>query len=235
MKHAHLFILLGIVLGSKANAQDTLEQKGWMLKLDQLALINDFTFPLAQFSLEKRISKQFSIAAETGMQPYNSKPSKLDTILVKWNGFRVGIEGRYYGLFKNHRAYDKPDKAWAEKYLSLNLFYRQNQYNSRVRYYQINDTTTYSDCFAANKKAWGINAMFGIQVYKKRFVADFYGGVGILSRQIKNRFREYNYSADELIHDTDVTLNGIKRSASLQENSGVMGNIVLGIRLGLRL
>lgn len=77
--------------------------------------------------------------------------------------------------------------------------------------------------------------MFGIQVYKKRFVADFYGGVGILSRQIKNRFREYNYSTDELIHDTDVTLNGIKRSASLQENSGVIGNIVLGIRLGLRL
>lgn len=235
MKRHYIFILLGIALGSRTNAQDLPAYKSWILKLDQLALLNDLTFPLVQLSLEKRVSKQFSLAAEAGIQPYNPKLSTMDTSLVKWNGFRVGIEGRYYGLFKNHREYDKPGKAWVEKYLSLNLFYRQNQYNSQVNYRTPNNTTTYSDCFAVNKKAWGINAIFGIQINKKWFVADFYGGPGMLSRQIKNRFREYDYNTHEIDYDTDITLTNIKTSASLQENSGVIGNIVLGIRLGLRL
>ncbi|MCC6286492.1 MAG: hypothetical protein IT249_01275 [Chitinophagaceae bacterium] len=198
-----------------------------------LTLINDFTFPVAQLSLEKRLSKQFSISPEIGVQPYNPKLSSPDTSLVKWNGFRVGMECRYYGLFKNIRNYNKPERGRAEKYISLNLFYRQNQYNSRVTYYKPNDTATYNDSFAANKKAWGINAIFGIQITKKRFVANFYGGIGLLSRFTKNRFREFDYGTDEL--ERNFTVSDFRQQSSLEENSGVIGNVILGIRLGLRL
>lgn len=216
-------------------AQKEYNERPLVLKLDMLTLINDLTFPLAQLSLEKRISKHFSIVPEMGIQPYAPKLSKLDTSLVKWNGFRVGIEGRYYGLFRNYRNYNKPDRAWVEKYLSLNIFYRQNRYNSSAQYYKPNDSVLYNDSFAAYKKAWGINAIFGIQVTKKRFVANFYGGIGLLTRYTKNKFREYDYTTDELKQPSDVTISGFKQSASFQENSGIIGNVVLGIRLGWRL
>lgn len=235
MKYTCLLILYGSILINTSIAQYQDDERTLVLKADMLTLINDFTFPLAQLSLEKRISKHFSIAPELGIQPYSPRLSKLDTNLVKWNGFRVGIEGRYYGLFKNRRNIEKPNRPRVEKYLSLNIFYRQNQYNSSVQYHKPNDTTIYNDSFAANKKAWGINAIFGIQVTQKRFVANFYGGIGLLSRDIKNRFREYDYTTDELKHAVDITIDGIKKGASLQENSGVIGNVVLGIRLGLRL
>ena len=235
MKRHYIFILLGIALGSSTNAQDLSAYKSWVLKLDQLALLNDLTFPLVQLSLEKRMSKQFSLAAEAGVQPYNPKSSTMDTSLVKWNGFRVGVEGRYYMLPKNRQKHIRLNRPTAEKYLSLNLFYRQNQYNSSVRYQKPNDTTRYLDCFAANKRAWGINVIWGIQVSKNHFVSEFYGGIGLLSRYIKNRFREYDYNTDEIDYDMDITLTNIKTSSALQENSGVIGNIVLGIRLGLRL
>lgn len=235
MKPVFLIILYGSILLSKSTAQYQDDERTLLLKADVLALINDFTFPLAQVSLEKRLSKNFSISPELGIQPFGTRPSKLDTTLVKWNGFRVSIEGRYYGLFKRRKQYYRPNRPSAEKYISLNVFYRQNQYNSRVSYQKPNDTTMYSDCFAANKKAWGINAIFGIQLSKNRFVTEFYGGIGLLSRQIKNRFREYDYNTDEIDYDTDLTVNNIKRSSSLAENSGVIGNVVLGIRMGLRL
>lgn len=231
----HILTALSLIIGYSSFAQKAVEEKTLILKADVLTLINDFTFPIVQVSLEKRLSKQFSIIPEIGMQLYNTNSWKIDTSLVKWNGFRVGIEGRYYGLFRSYRDYNNPKKAWAEKYLSLDLFYRQNRYNSQVRYYRPNDTATYIDCFAANKKAWGINLMFGIQITKGRFVSNFYGGIGLLNRSIKNYFREYDNTTDELQRDTDVTVSGIVRGASLQENSGTIGNIILGIRLGFKL
>lgn len=234
-KYIYLLILFVNVLISKSVAQYRDGERTLLLKADVLTLVNEFTFPLAQVSLEKRLSKDFSISPELGIQPFGVRPSKLDTTLVKWNGFRVGVEGRYYGLFKSRKQYYRPNRPSAEKYISLNVFYRQNQYNSRVSYEKPNDTTMYSDCFAVNKKAWGINAIFGIQLTKNRFVAEFYGGIGFLSRQIKNKFREYDHNTDEIDHDIDITVNNIKRSSSLAENSGVIGNVVLGIRMGLKL
>lgn len=234
MKCTSLFLFF-FIISCEVKAQYATDEKPLILKLDMLTLVNDLTFPLAQLSLEKRLSKHFSLSPEAGIQPYAPRLSKLDTSMVKWNGFRIGIEGRYYGLFRNYRDYDKPNRAWAEKYLSLNIFYRQNRYNSSAQYYKPNDAVLYNDSFAAYKKAWGINAIFGIQVTKKRFVANFYGGIGLLSRTIKNRFREYDYITDELEQPSDITISGIKQGASFQENSGTIGNIVLGIRLGFRL
>ncbi|MFT4018434.1 MAG: hypothetical protein QM668_15830, partial [Agriterribacter sp.] len=122
MKCTSLFLFF-FIISCEVKAQYATDEKPLILKLDMLTLVNDLTFPLAQLSLEKRLSKHFSLSPEAGIQPYAQRLSKLDTNMVKWNGFRIGIEGRYYGLFRNYRNYDKPNRAWAEKYLSLNIFY----------------------------------------------------------------------------------------------------------------
>lgn len=230
-----ILIILSLIVSYASFAQKPAEERTWIVKADMLTLVNVFTFPIVQFSAEKRLSKDFSIAPELGIQLYNSRPSLIDSNLTKWKGFRMGIEGRYYGLFRSKYRNRGPYKAWAEKYLSLNIFYRQNRDNSQVFYNKPNDTTRYSDCFIANKKAWGINLIYGIQVNKQRFVAEFYGGIGLLSRNIKNDLREYDYISDEVIRDVDVTVSDFKKQSSLQENSGTIGNIILGIRLGLKL
>lgn len=233
MKYIYMSAFLAIFSTKELLAQKLPEERTWLIKAGMLTLVNDFTFPTVQLTLEKKISTKFSIAAELGVQAYRSAQTKPDTSFAKWHGFRAGVEGRYYGLFKSHRDYQKPSKAWAEKYLSMNLFYRQNQYNSQVFYSKPNDTTSYNDCFATNKKAWGINLIFGIQTYKGRFVADFYGGAGFLRRYIKNDYREFDETSDKLQRNSII--NGFHEQSSFQENSGTIANIVLGIRLGMRL
>ncbi|MFT3703367.1 MAG: hypothetical protein QM802_13405 [Agriterribacter sp.] len=230
-----VLVTLTIVFSHTVFAQKSIEERTLIVKGDPLALINNFTFPLVQFSAEKRLSKHFSIAPELGVQLYNSKLSSIDSNLTKWNGFKLGIEGRYYGLFRSKYRNRGPYRAWAEKYLSLSIFYRQNRDNAQVFYHKPDDTTRYNDCFVFSKKAWGINLIYGVQINKKRFVAEFYGGIGFLNRRTKNYSREYDDLTDELIRDSDVTVAGIKKGAALRENSGTIGNIIVGIRLGMRL
>ncbi|MFT3949459.1 MAG: hypothetical protein QM763_21020 [Agriterribacter sp.] len=236
MKRIFLSLLFVFIL-TRGIAQPT-QRRNLMLKLDPLALINPITFPTVQFSLEKEFAHRFSIAPEIGVQMYRVKSFVQDTSLIKPTGFKIGLEGRYYGLFKESIKY-KHHKAMptVEKYISLHVFYRENKYNTQLNYVKLDDATYHTDCFVTNKKAFGANLIFGIQLRSKgRILFEFYGGVGMLNRRTKNHSREYNSQKDELdtksyvINFLDIGVN-----SSLQENNGTFGNVILGIRVGVKL
>jgi len=233
----HLLLAACFLICNVAAAQRLPEERTWILKSDQLALLNGFTFPTVQFSLEKKISDHFSIAPELGVQLYSFNTYRPDTVFVKPGGYRAGIELRCYDPFGLLLGKKKKSESQNGYYLSLNLFYRQNRYNSSVAYMKSGVTDTiYSDCFWGRKKAMGINLLFGVQKNMgRRLVIDLYGGLGLLSRKIKNFSREYDAVNDEQDLPMDLTIDGVLTSAGLEENSGVIPNLTLGIRLGLRL
>ena len=232
-----LLLVTCFLIRNTAAAQLLPEERPRILKLDQLALLGDLTFPVVQFSLENKISGHFSIVPELGIQLYEFNTYRPDTSFVNSRGYRAGIELRCYDLFGLLFGKKKTSESQNGYYLSLNLFYRQNRYNSSVEYMKSGDSvTSYSDCFWGRKKAVGINLLFGVQKNMgRRLVIGFDGGPGLLKRKIKNFSREYDAMNDELDLPVDLTVQGILTSAALEENSGVIPNLTLGIRLGLRL
>lgn len=235
MKRTCFLLLLAIFFG-KCFAQGDSERK-LFLKIEPLALFNPFTFPTVQFSLEKELPRRISIIPEFGMQLYNLRSTVQDTSFINPKGFKIGVEGRWYGLFKRVYGYKRRGEPSAEKYVALSVFYRQNRNNTQINYLKPNDPVTYTDCFVVNKKALGANLIFGIQLRSPgRIIFEFYGGGGLLIRHNKNTYLEYNNLLDQVTSGPSVIdFPAIKGRSDLQENSGVIGNVILGIRLGLRL
>jgi len=65
-----------------------------IVKINVTSLIDVTSFPTVQFSVEKRLSRYFSLSAEAGYQLYTYKYT--DTTFLDPQGFKVNLECRYY-------------------------------------------------------------------------------------------------------------------------------------------
>jgi Protein of unknown function (DUF3575) len=222
MKYA-LFVILYFSLSLSAKGQDTISNR-WIAKVNVTSWLNP-VFPSIKVGLEKQVSKNLSVSGEIGYHIINASNQTADTFFLKSRGYSGNIECRYY--LKNKKIAKKPTR----KYLAINLFYIDEQYNSSLDYIKIADTSYLSlsnDNFTVDKKKWGVNVIYGKQKqFAKRWIVDAYVGLGLRQKTIVNTNREYDNKKHEI---TAIDLQF--RYLDLSETSGVNGNFIVGIRIG---
>ena len=226
MKHFVTIIIL--MFSINAFSQD-LKEKDWVLKLNATQLIDIFSYPTLQISVERKINPYFSINAEIGYQIYDFY--QKDTIFLKPKGFKTNIEGRIYPL-KLINSRIKSNRG--ELYVGLQFFYRENQNTNVVEYSPKNDETKlFRDYFGTKRTAKGINMTFGYQITaSKKIVLEPFIGFGILNRSIKNSDIQYDKIKDER---GGTGLSPLVQGLNLEESSGGLLNFCTGFRIGFRL
>lgn len=230
MKYA-LLVIFGLLMPRLAKSQDTIPNR-WIVKANATALINP-AFPTIKMSIEKLLSNNLSIAGEIGYQFTNLRNQTADTSFLKPNGYSGNIECRYY--LKNNKRYKKPTR----KYLAINLFYSQEQYNFGVSYTDIADTTLtlgpYGDIdnLTVHKKNWGINLIYGKQKqFAKRWILDAYVGLGLREKRVINTHREYDNEKHQI---TGYDMRPYFDYLDMSESSGVYMSFTVGVRVGFML
>jgi hypothetical protein len=218
-----VFVICNSLLISKMQGQNA-DYNSWILKLNAATLAN-FYAPSVTIGVEKQLSSQFSIAGEFGYQFYQTR-NIADTAFIKPSGNDFTIELRYY--------FNNPNKMLSKRYIATHFFYLQQQYNSRVGYSKIGDTSRFAvgfaDCFTVNKKKWGIDLVYGKQKqFAKHWIIDSYIGLGVQQKTIVNTHNEYDKNKYELIGLDLVPLFGIW---DLEESSGLNAHITMGFRVG---
>ncbi len=165
-----------------------LDNSCWILKGNIAAPLDIFTFPRAEFSLERNIKNKFAICGEAGLQLQDVH--RADTLILASKGFKANMEIRCY--------LDSLDPYTSIKgvYIGLQPFYRYNQYTRQFYYFKEPDSLfqdIYYDCIGIRKSAYGVNINLGYQQrIVRRIVLDMYCGVGIMKKGIKNFDRQYN-------------------------------------------
>lgn len=225
-------VALILMLSTYTYSQE-LKERSWVLKINTLALVDIATFPTVQLSVERTLTKKFSLSAEIGYQLYGSNVfigNTLDTLVLKEKGFKANIEGRVYlkKLFY-------PNKVGKNKglFCGLQVFYRQNQETNTIRYSKIEPKDEsldvyYKDYFGVKKRGFGLNFTASFQVSKKRFIFEPVIGLGIMNRTIKN----YNIQYNEL---TDNSASNHSFRPNLESESGTTFNLSLSLKFGYRL
>ena len=223
------FVKIIILMLSMNAFSQELKEKDWILKLNATQLIDIFSYPTLQISVERKINPYFSINAEVGYQIYDFY--QKDTIFLKPKGFKTNIEGRIYPL-KLINSRIKSNRG--ELYVGLQFFYRENQNTNVVEYFPKNDETKFfRDYFGTKRTAKGINLTFGYQITaSKKIVLEPFVGFGILNRRIKNSDIQYNKIKDERVGTGLVPL---VQGLNLEESSGSLFNFCTGFRIGYRL
>ena len=212
--------------------QKKIGDKELILKGNLISLIDIFSFPTLQLSLEKEINHQLSVSSEVGYQIYNAR--KVDTSFINPKGWKANFEIRLYDLIDKPTARKRIAKSHLDgTYVGLNLFYRTNNYNSEISYTKSNDSLVhYIDCLGVNKRNWGTNLVLGYQGnISTKFVTDLYFGLGVMKTQITNAHREIR--EEDRIDGTDLV--PLFASWHLSERSGWRANISFGVRLGIKL
>jgi hypothetical protein len=202
------------------------------IKFCPLALTDGFSFPTIQGGIEIKLSDRLAWYNEFGSKYRKAYFEWSDTSFIKSSGFKVKSEIRYY--FPNQFGEEKKSKLMNGVYLSANVFYNRDFYNSAIRYYANKDTTVETlDNFSVKKKVFGINLAIGKQqIIAKHLVIDFYGGLGIRFRNIENFHREYNPDKDLIVPTVDLTYQGIKSIIDTNEGTHCMPNLTAGFRIG---
>ena len=228
LKMKKIITIIILIFSVNAFSQE-LKETNWILKLNTTQLIDVFSYPTLQLSVERKINPYFSINAEVGYQLYDFK--KVDTLFLKPRGFKTNIEGRIYP-FKliNKRA--KSNRG--ELYIGVQLFYRANQSTNVVDYSPISDSTKlYKDYFGTKRTAKGFNITFGSQIsISKKIILEPFIGFGLLNRSIKNSEIQYNPNKD-FRGGTDLV--PLFQGLNLEESSGSLFNFCTGFRIGYRL
>lgn len=202
----------------------------FVFKINATSLIDIFSFPTLQLSLEKRFYRDITLAGEIGCQLYNAR--KTDTMFINSNGWKANVEVRVYDIFRKLKLTNQKRSTSYGTYFGINFFNRQNKYNAEIPYTKANDTLAYKDCLSVNRKNWGGNLVVGYQSkLSKKYILDVYGGIGLMKADIKNDYREINNN--DTISGTDLV--PLFYSWNLSEHSGWQANINFGIRLGISL
>ena len=187
-------ITIIILIFSLNTFSQKLKELNWILKLNTTQLIDVFSYPTFQLSVERKINPYFSINAEVGYQIYDL--IKTDSIFLKPTGFKTNIEGRIYP-FKLLNNRTKSNSG--ELYIGLQLSYRANQSTNVVEYSPKSDSTKmYRDYFGTKRTAKGFNITIGSQIsVSKKIILEPFIGFGLLSRNIKNSDIQYDKVKDE--------------------------------------
>lgn len=211
-------------------SQTAEDKSTWIIKGNATSLIDVFTFPTVQLSVEKKLSKCFSLTAELGVQFFDFH--RTDTTILKPGGFKLNVELRcYVSKLLNTDLSHKLDGF----YLGLQPFFRQNRYTAGVSYYTSTDSLRGGvDILGVKKIVYGLNGILGYQKpISDKVIIDLFVGIGIMDRNVRNTNREYNKDSDERLMGTDLV--PLFQYLNLSESSGLAGNVLFGIRIGYKL
>lgn len=205
-----------------------------LFKMAPLALIDEVEFPAIQGGVEVALSNKMSWYNEFGFRYRKPVYEGEDTSFVSPRGYKIKSEVRYY--FKD------PDSKIAGRlsgyYLAINLFYLKNVNNKHVSYYYKKDTGAItSDDFGMTKKVWGGNFIVGNQMYlSKRFLFEYYGGLGVRVRDIVTVGREFDHERDTEHRGHDWTFTDLSGGRpELKDGKTAAINISIGVRFAYRL
>lgn len=225
--------LLCLILTFSAFAQKDREPR-ILFKLAPLALIDDISFPAIQTGVEVALSDKISWYNEFSFRYRKGLSDNGDTSFLTPGGYRVKSELRYY-LGDRKYDYDRLNGY----YLAVNLFYQKNARNMYVGYHYKQDTSefTFSDDFGVTKKVWGGNLIIGKQIAMgKRFMFEFYGGLGVRIRDIVTVAREFDNDRHYENHAKDGSYFDLAgQKPELKDGKTGTINISLGIRFAYRL
>jgi hypothetical protein len=226
------FVAIIILMFSISTFSQELIENNWVLKLNSTQLIDIFSFPTAQASVEKKLKPYLSFNTEFGYQLYEFK-TEIDTIILKPKGFKASLEFRCYfqKLLKSRSVSNRN-----ELYVGLQIFYRQNQKSNSVEYRRIDDEVNsvyFNDSFGVKKSAKGINLTFGNQIsISEKFILEPYLLIGYMDKKIENFELEYN--KEKHIGDRN---DGIPIFVGLDiaDDSNNNVNFGIGMRIGYKL
>ena len=224
-----MLLLSGILISLNGFSQD----KKVILKFSPLALVDEVSFPTIQAGIELSMTKRISWYNEFGIKYRKGYYEKTDTVHASPNGFKAKTEVRYYLNFSKASLL----KSMEGFYLAANAFYTRDFHNTGIKYYYRQDSSTARiDNFAVKKTVWGINMLTGIQKsIRKKFMIDFYTGLGIRFRTVLATNIEFDYYKDDLIGPYDLTVQGILNQTDTKGGKETLPNLTLGIRLCYKL
>jgi hypothetical protein len=227
MRYRLVVFLLG--LSGLLSAQKVYDKSTLLLKANLTSIMDFTTFPTVQVSLEKKLSRKFSISSELGYQLYDFR--KTDTVFLTPRGFRANIEFRFWSP-RFLRPYFPVNLG--NIYLGVRPFFSQNRYSASVSFRKdINIGKWYDDSFGVKKMNYGINYIFGLQKsISRELIMDVYTGMGIMNKVVENTDLQYNKDAGHILGGT--YLNKLIFERNLSGVSGIKFNYLFGFRLGYK-
>ena len=201
-----------------------------IFKVNVTSFIDVFSFPTVQFSVEKKLSRYFSLSSEVGYQLYTFKYA--DTTFLNPEGFKVNFECRYYiPEFRKSIGLNQPLEGI---YLGLRPFYRQNQYNAYIPFQTKSDSVNWNnDDFGVKNKTYGLFFILGFQKsVSRKLIFDFFSGLDVEKRIVANSDLQYNKYSGDIMGGTDFMRFLWK--FNLSESSGLWANISFGFRIGYK-
>jgi len=224
------FIIFFLAVTNFISAQLIYDKSTLLLKVNATSFIDFLTFPSVQLSVEKKITRNFSLSTEFGYQLYDFGYN--DSVFLSPGGFKLNFESRFYApkflkqglpvILKNI-------------YIGLRPFYRQNQYNASTSYQtKLDSLDWHKDDFGVKNTTYGLYTVFGYQnSISRKLVVDVYTGLGIMKRMVRNTNIEYNKDSGDILAGTDFMR--FFETLDLSESSGIYGNFLIGFRIGYKL
>ena len=224
------FIVLFFVASNFISAQINYNKSTWFFKGNATSMIDIFTFPTVQLSVEKLVTDYIGLSLEGGYQFYNF--IRTDTSFLHPSGFRINFEFRYYlSRFINTRLSNK----FGRIYTGIRPFYSRNRFNASLTYKTDPGSPDWTDDdFAGKNNTFGLNFIFGFQKsITERLIMDMHAGVGVMYRSVTNSNLQYEKDAGYSLAGTEI-INFFKE-LNLSGTSGLWPNALFGIRIGYRL
>ena len=225
------FIIFFLLISNLGFAQKIWNNKVILVcKLNLTSLVDAISFPAVQISIEKKLSRYFSLSSEVGYQFYTIRHT--DTTFLSPEGLRINLELRYYIPKVRGSTGIKPSLEGA--YFGLRPFYRQNQYNAYFPFQTQADPVTWNeDNFGVKNETYGLCFVGGFQKsISRRLIFDFYTGLVVENRTVVNTELQYDKEAGDIMSGTDF-MQFISR-LHLSESSGIWGNVTFGFRVGYK-
>lgn len=204
------------------------------VKFSPLSAIDDASFPTIQAGIEFNIHKRISWYNELGIKYRKGYYEKADTISLASKGFKAKTEFRYYWRNKTVRNFSESLEG---PYFAFNIFYARDLHNTEIGYYYLRDSSmSKTDDFGVKKTVWGLNVLAGNQkAISKKFLLDFYAGLGIRFRNVSATKKEFDSERDYLLTSIDININGIRDRIDSKGGNTVAPTFTLGIRFCYKL
>ena len=203
-----------------------------IVKLCLPALSDVVSFPTIQAGIEYKLSNKISWYNEIGIQYFKPYYQKVDTNFLSSDGYKLKTEIRYY--------FDKLIKKSIKQfrlYAAANIFFTHQHYNSEAFYTKSIDSVDYFvDGFAVKREVLGANLLMGYQKpVRKKWLIDFYLGVGIRLNFIHTINQDFVYGSDRLMSHIDYTFSDARLERDTKGGFDVAPNLTMGFRICYKL
>ncbi len=197
-------------------------EKTWELYWKPLALFDPVTATV-QAGFQKTITRRFAVAFDYGLQMpalsiYYKKSERQD-----YRYSKSMLELKYY--LKKVRRMEAAD---GYHYVSLRGFYFPQTYTKTNDYVTLDDVSYHYDVSNIKRTVFSFDALFGYQLYSKRFSYNPYVGLGLRSITIQHHAQGLQPGFEADIPDFHFT------SLDRQQGTFLRPDLVLGFRFGYR-